>query len=369
VPGQAQREDDAVALDYEYIDSFACYAEIGNNVFDRLAESRREVWFGDDGSGLIRSRRIRSRFFTDEQRRRWQSIPNRSTREATEPSLDRRQLSLKGIHQLCGEALVPSGLRQVFVDLAADLPDACILATRRISSVARASASPASALCSAGLRPRNGDTPGTHARHGLLHRPQAPSRSVARRRRIAGAYTAAPDQPPICSEAMPGDGSWSTLMAAAEADDSEGAAAALATPSPDLNARDELGQTALHIAADRGHDDVVDLLLADPDTAVNARDSLGRSPLVLASLMGHESTVARLLADPRADVNLTDRDGLTPLHWSALLGHLGVVKRLLGATSIDLTARDRSNGRTAAEAADAAGHYAAGELIRAAADK
>lgn len=73
MPGQAQREDDAVALDYEYIDSLACYAEIGNNVFDRLAESRREVWFGDDGSGLIRSQRVRSLFFTDEQRLRWRA--------------------------------------------------------------------------------------------------------------------------------------------------------------------------------------------------------------------------------------------------------------------------------------------------------
>jgi hypothetical protein len=81
----------------------ACDGEIGNNVFDRLAESRREVWFGDDGSGLIRSQHIRSLFFTDEQR------------------------LLNGIHQLCGEALVPSGLRQDFVDLAADLPDAWIL--------------------------------------------------------------------------------------------------------------------------------------------------------------------------------------------------------------------------------------------------
>jgi hypothetical protein len=157
VSGQAQRQDDAVALDYEYVDSFACYGEIGNNVFDRLAESRREVWFGDDGSGLIRSQHIRSLFFTDEQRLRWESMPNRSAREATEPSLDlfaagcfhgprkelsrlptgrgeledylraRRQLTLNGIHQLCGEALVPSGVRQVFVDLAADLPDAWIL--------------------------------------------------------------------------------------------------------------------------------------------------------------------------------------------------------------------------------------------------
>jgi hypothetical protein len=146
-----------VARDYEYIDSFACYGEFGNGVFDRMAESRREVWFGDDGSGLIRSRRIRSVFFTDEQRLRWENMPNRSAREAIQPSLDlfaagcfhgprkrlsrlptdraeltdhlrsRRQLTLHAIHQLLGEALVPSQLRQVLFDLAADLPDAWML--------------------------------------------------------------------------------------------------------------------------------------------------------------------------------------------------------------------------------------------------
>jgi hypothetical protein len=146
-----------VALDYEYIDSLACYGEIGNNIFDRMVESRREVWFGNDGSGLIRSQRIRSLFFTDEQRLRWENMPNRSAREAIEPSLDlfaagcfhgprrqlsrlptgraeleghlrsRRQLTIHGIHQLIGEALVPRELRQAFFDLAANLPDAWIV--------------------------------------------------------------------------------------------------------------------------------------------------------------------------------------------------------------------------------------------------
>ncbi len=146
-----------MAHDYEYIDSVACYGEIVNNVFERLAESRREVWFGDDGSGLIRSQHRRSLFFNDEQRLRWENMRNRSARERTEPSLDlfaagcfhgprrqlsrlptdrpeledylraRRQLTLNGIHQLIGEVRVPEGLRALFVDLAANLPGAWIL--------------------------------------------------------------------------------------------------------------------------------------------------------------------------------------------------------------------------------------------------
>ncbi len=146
-----------MARDYEYIDSVACYGQIGNGVFDRLAESRREVWFGDDGSGLIRSHHRRSLFFTEEQRRRWEDGRNQAAREATGPSLDlfaagcfhgprrelarlpatraeledhlraHRRLTLHHIQQLIGEALVPKELRQVFVDLAANLPNAWIL--------------------------------------------------------------------------------------------------------------------------------------------------------------------------------------------------------------------------------------------------
>lgn len=128
-----------------------------NNVFERLAESRRDVWFGDDGSGLIRSHHRRSVFFTDEQRRRWKDTRNRSAREAPGPSLDlfaagclhgprrelsrlpaargeledylrtRRRLNLHGIHQLIGEALVPRERRPVLFDLAAGLPGAWML--------------------------------------------------------------------------------------------------------------------------------------------------------------------------------------------------------------------------------------------------
>lgn len=154
VPRGACREHVVMARDYEYIDSLACYGEFGNNVFDRLAASRREVWFGDDGSGLIRSQHIRSRFFTDQQRLRWESLPTRRAREAVGPSLDlfaagcfhgprrelshlpsdraelesylqsRRQLTLHGIHQLIGEALVPTAQRHLLFDLATELPDA-----------------------------------------------------------------------------------------------------------------------------------------------------------------------------------------------------------------------------------------------------
>jgi hypothetical protein len=57
-------------------------------VYQRLREAHREVWFGSDGSGLISETWIRSSFFTDEQRQRWESERHRARREDPTPSLD-----------------------------------------------------------------------------------------------------------------------------------------------------------------------------------------------------------------------------------------------------------------------------------------
>jgi len=139
---------------YEYIESRECYGEFQAESFDRMVERRREVWFGENGSGAIRSQRIRSIFFTDDQRQKWQASPHRGRRDSLTPTLDlfpagqffgpRRQLakflvdpdaiaarldrsrslSLHGIQQLIGEALVPEALRKTLFDVATSLPGA-----------------------------------------------------------------------------------------------------------------------------------------------------------------------------------------------------------------------------------------------------
>ncbi len=143
--------------DYEYIESLDSYGHFHGDSFERTVESRREVWFGDDGSGLIRSQRIRSTFFTEEQRLKWESNAHSSRRDSLIPTLDvfapgsffgprrrlanlaadpdviahelqrTRSLSLHGIFQLVGEALVPETLRHTFFDLAVSLPDSLML--------------------------------------------------------------------------------------------------------------------------------------------------------------------------------------------------------------------------------------------------
>lgn len=148
------RENGGVSSSYQYIESRGKNAEFMDGMFERMVEARREVWFGSDGSGLIRSTGIGWSFFTDEQRARWKKAPARSAREDLSPAIElyapgclsaraqflktlpievdklaaslaaSRRLSVHRIGELMGEALVPSTLRRSLYEVAAGLPGA-----------------------------------------------------------------------------------------------------------------------------------------------------------------------------------------------------------------------------------------------------
>ena len=108
-------------------------------------------------------------------------------------------------------------------------------------------------------------------------------------------------------------------------------AAVLDMKGSGINAADSLWDTALILAAERGHEGVVKMLLErediDPDQADSKR---GQTPLVWAAQNGHDGVVKMLLE--RGDVNpdhIDTRYGRTPLSWAAENGHKGVVKMLL----------------------------------------
>lgn len=63
----------------------------------------------------------------------------------------------------------------------------------------------------------------------------------------------------------------------------------------DVNAKDEYGNTSLHLAANRGHRDVVGLLITK-GANLNIRTNKGRTALSLANKKGHEEIVELLLS-------------------------------------------------------------------------
>ena len=109
-------------------------------------------------------------------------------------------------------------------------------------------------------------------------------------------------------------------------------------------ATDTSGNTPLHIAASRDHQQTVRDLLASHKYELNCRNSHRRTPLHLACFGGHIDTV-RTLCEFGAYVNPRDFQNSAPLHLAALNGHTDVVCALI--TEFDCSPQVRGfEGRT-----------------------
>ncbi len=101
------------------------------------------------------------------------------------------------------------------------------------------------------------------------------------------------------------------------------------------------GGTALHVASDEGHVQVVRSLLKC-GVDVDSPGTLGMSPLQYASENGNVGIV-RCLLDHGADPNFRDANQATPLCCAAISSH--EIVRLLLERNVDVNARDK-DGRT-----------------------
>ncbi len=97
-------------------------------------------------------------------------------------------------------------------------------------------------------------------------------------------------------------------------------------------------------AALEGHTDVVVELLKAPRILANATDKDGNTALILAAQRGHADTVDTLL-QAKVKLNVDNKDGMTALILAAQNGFLRCVELLVKAGA-DTTIQDRT-GRTA----------------------
>ena len=128
----------------------------------------------------------------------------------------------------------------------------------------------------------------------------------------------------------------------------------------DVNAGDIRGLTPLHAAAWRGYRDIVILLIAN-GADINARDKDALTPLHTAALAGREQTVV-LLIEKGADVNTKNKNDLSPLHAAALTGDKETVALLINKGA-DVNARSDS-GMTPLQMASQKNHWEVVELLQ-----
>ncbi|XP_068748124.1 serine/threonine-protein phosphatase 6 regulatory ankyrin repeat subunit B-like isoform X2 [Montipora capricornis] len=86
-----------------------------------------------------------------------------------------------------------------------------------------------------------------------------------------------------------------------------------------------IGQTPLHIAADKGHADFVRVLVTQYKAMVDPLRADKKTPLHLASESGRRD-VCKVLLDLRADASVADNKNMIPAHYAALKDHDDIVE-------------------------------------------
>ncbi|KAJ5115709.1 hypothetical protein N7456_000057 [Penicillium angulare] len=86
--------------------------------------------------------------------------------------------------------------------------------------------------------------------------------------------------------------------------------------------------STLHIAAQKGHENIIRVLLLRSNSDVNKQDSDGRTPLMHAIIENHNSVV-HLLLSHGAIIGLFDCDGRSALHWAVLYQRTDILHGLL----------------------------------------
>lgn len=95
------------------------------------------------------------------------------------------------------------------------------------------------------------------------------------------------------------------------------------------------GRTGLHLAVERNHGYLCNVIVSTNRSLVNTRDTHGLTPLHVACMKGHLS-VSRLLLRSGSDVNIQDNNNMTPLLCAILYRQLPSAKLLTPKSDLSL---------------------------------
>ncbi|XP_067660836.1 ankyrin repeat domain-containing protein 50-like [Haliotis asinina] len=124
---------------------------------------------------------------------------------------------------------------------------------------------------------------------------------------------------------------------------------------------DRRGDNTLHRACNGGHFDVVKYILSLNSVDINSRGWNGRRPVMIAAEKGYQEMV-ELLEKHGANLLLSDRRGDNTLHRACCGGHFDVVKYILSLNSVDINSRGWLRRTPVMEAAEK-GHKEVVELL------
>lgn len=141
------------------------------------------------------------------------------------------------------------------------------------------------------------------------------------------------------------DNQWTALMMAAAFGHTPVISRLLSERNVDPNATADRGQTALHIAAERGSEAAA-VLLEQPSLMVNVKDQRGWTPLIWATFGNQLAVLRALLARPEVRVNLVDNDRQTAMHWAVLADHPEAARELLNRQELNLGITNRPDHHT-----------------------
>ena len=142
-----------------------------------------------------------------------------------------------------------------------------------------------------------------------------------------------------------------------------GDVAAFRGTSIDVNIKDAVGRTPLHIAAVKGDIDVA-MFLIETGADVNVTDADGNTPLIFIIHKTGDLKMSKRLLEKGAAVNTQNHTGETALMYAAWRGHANIV-RLLLENRADATLKNRQND-TALTLAQSQGHLKIVEMLKAA---